>query len=69
MIRNCHYVYNLLAINFSRIQYQRRLINSINMSATTQLSEIVKKLNEFAPVNLAEEWDNVGLLIEPSTQR
>lgn len=31
------------------------------------LSDVVTKLNEFAPLSLAESWDNVGLLIEPST--
>uniref|UniRef100_A0A182ML18 NIF3-like protein 1 n=1 Tax=Anopheles culicifacies TaxID=139723 RepID=A0A182ML18_9DIPT len=29
------------------------------------LQEVVSKLNEFAPENLAEKWDNVGLLVEP----
>uniref|UniRef100_A0A182SMY5 NIF3-like protein 1 n=1 Tax=Anopheles maculatus TaxID=74869 RepID=A0A182SMY5_9DIPT len=29
------------------------------------LQEVVGKLNEFAPENLAEKWDNVGLLVEP----
>lgn len=30
------------------------------------LATVVSKLNEFAAVSLAEKWDNVGLLIEPS---
>ena len=30
------------------------------------LKEVVAKLNEFAPLHLAEKWDNVGLLVEPS---
>ena len=30
------------------------------------LREVTKKLNEFAPLHLAEKWDNVGLLVEPS---
>lgn len=33
------------------------------------LSSIVSKLNDFAPLSLAESWDNVGLLIEPATPR
>ncbi|KAJ6640248.1 NIF3-like protein 1 [Pseudolycoriella hygida] len=33
------------------------------------LSEIVGVLEEFAPLSLAESWDNVGLLIEPSKPR
>ncbi|XP_071604034.1 NIF3-like protein 1 [Heliangelus exortis] len=30
------------------------------------LREIVSALNDFAPLSLAESWDNVGLLVEPS---
>lgn len=30
------------------------------------LREVTNKLNEFAPLHLAEKWDNVGLLVEPS---
>lgn len=30
------------------------------------LNEIVNRLTSFAPLSLAEDWDNVGLLIEPS---
>ena len=30
------------------------------------LKEVTKKLKEFAPLHLAEKWDNVGLLVEPS---
>lgn len=33
------------------------------------LPEMVRVLEEFAPVSLAEKWDNVGLLIEPSKPR
>ena len=32
-----------------------------------ELNEVVKQLNLFAPTSLAEKWDNVGLLIEPSS--
>lgn len=31
-----------------------------------ELKEVVTKLNIFAPLQLAEKWDNVGLLVEPS---
>lgn len=31
-----------------------------------ELKDVVKKLHEFAPLQLAEKWDNVGLLVEPS---
>ncbi|XP_067938971.1 NIF3-like protein 1 [Watersipora subatra] len=30
------------------------------------LNEVVKKLESIAPLRLAESWDNVGLLVEPS---
>lgn len=33
------------------------------------LKSVVEKLNFFAPLRLAESWDNVGLLIEPHTPR
>lgn len=33
------------------------------------LPEMVKALEEFAPLSLAEKWDNVGLLIEPTKPR
>eukprot|EP00026_Physarum_polycephalum_P010459 Phypoly_transcript_10623.p1 GENE.Phypoly_transcript_10623~~Phypoly_transcript_10623.p1 ORF type:complete len:425 (+),score=72.70 Phypoly_transcript_10623:147-1277(+) len=31
------------------------------------LSAVVSVLKNFAPLNLAEKWDNVGLLVEPSS--
>ena len=30
------------------------------------LREVVRKLEKFGPTSLAEKWDNVGLLVEPS---
>lgn len=33
------------------------------------LPEMVRVLEKFAPLGLAEKWDNVGLLIEPSKPR
>ena len=33
------------------------------------LKEVVSKLESLAPTSLAESWDNVGLLIEPSGQK
>lgn len=33
------------------------------------LQDIVKVLTDYAPLSLAESWDNVGLLIEPFTKR
>jgi len=34
-----------------------------------ELKKVVSKLEEFAPSKLAESWDNVGLLIEPSSEK
>lgn len=31
-----------------------------------ELKTVVRKLNKFAPTTLAESWDNVGLLVEPT---
>lgn len=31
-----------------------------------KLDQVVKQLESFAPISLAEKWDNVGLLIEPA---
>merc|ERR1711970_786350 len=33
------------------------------------LKEVVSKLESFAPSSLAESWDNVGLLVEPSEEK
>ena len=35
-------------------------------TAAMELGKVVEKLEELAPSTLAEEWDNVGLLVEPS---
>eukprot|EP01132_Coremiostelium_polycephalum_P013617 gene13617-16573_t len=37
------------------------------MSTTVNYNEVVKKLGELVPLSLAEKWDNVGVLVEPST--
>jgi dinuclear metal center YbgI/SA1388 family protein len=34
-----------------------------------KLSNVIEQLNAIAPLNLAEEWDNVGLLINPLKPR
>lgn len=34
-----------------------------------KLDQVVKQLESFAPITLAEKWDNVGLLIEPSSDK
>lgn len=45
------------------------IYNSAVNNKMTSLSSIVNILNEFAPLHIAEHWDNVGLLIEPFTPR
>ena len=35
-------------------------------SSNMNLNEVVCRLKRFAPLTLAEDWDNVGLLVEPS---
>jgi len=55
-------------INNKNINTNLNIKNTEIMSAFS-LNEILFKLNEFAPENLAECWDNVGLLIEPYTSR
>jgi dinuclear metal center YbgI/SA1388 family protein len=36
-------------------------------SSAVDLKDLLKVLQKFAPLQLAEKWDNVGLLIEPLT--
>lgn len=35
--------------------------------AGVPLKTVVKKMDDFAPRSLAESWDNVGLLVEPTS--
>lgn len=42
---------------------------SQSLSKYLTLEEMVCELEKFAPLDLAESWDNVGLLVEPSTPR
>ena len=37
------------------------------MLAGLELKSVLTKLETLAPLCLAEDWDNVGLLIEPSS--
>ncbi|XP_006004863.1 NIF3-like protein 1 isoform X1 [Latimeria chalumnae] len=39
---------------------------AVTQRATMDLSKVVSSLDEFAALSLAESWDNVGLLVEPS---
>ena len=49
----------------------KRLFKNIYLSGACyhsmmDLKEVVTRLNGFAPLHLAQNWDNVGLLVEPS---
>lgn len=39
----------------------------LKFRAMATVQSIVRELDRFAPLALAEKWDNVGLLLEPST--
>ena len=41
-------------------------ISNITSYGSIDLNTIVKRLEEYAPLNTATDWDNVGLLVEPS---
>ncbi|XP_064518102.1 NIF3-like protein 1 [Pseudopipra pipra] len=43
-----------------------RALGRLPARALMDLRELVSALNYFAPLSLAESWDNVGLLVEPS---
>ena len=50
----------------ARIYSTSRTYTASSLSLAMNLKEIVKTLEAIAPSATAEEWDNVGLLIEPS---
>lgn len=47
----------------------RRLSHSAHRSDLMDLKEILQVMEQLAPLSLAEPWDNVGLLVEPTTSR
>jgi len=51
----------LTAVNGCNFQ---RLLST---AAKMELTEVVARLQQFAPTWLSETWDNVGLLVEPSS--
>lgn len=71
------------AARFSRLQTQFTLLfapavhtspvcsisQSTNCSSKMELKEVVQVLEQLAPLSLAESWDNVGLLVEPTKLR
>lgn len=48
----------------------RRLVSVLSKFTRkmASLSSVLQELEAFAPLKLAEKWDNVGLLIEPSAK-
>lgn len=53
---------------FAKSRYYSQIVMQEEQNYFT-LPEMVRALEEFAPLSLAEKWDNVGLLIEPSKPR
>ncbi|GAM24248.1 hypothetical protein SAMD00019534_074230, partial [Acytostelium subglobosum LB1] len=51
---------------FLNNQYQYNQLNN-KIRQMTSFREVVNVLNEITPLELAGSWDNVGVLIEPST--
>lgn len=47
----------------------RCLSVSAHCSGLMELKEVLQVLEQLAPLSLAESWDNVGLLVEPSKPR
>lgn len=47
----------------------RRLSHSAHSPGPMELKEVLQVLEQLAPLSLAESWDNVGLLVEPSKPR
>ncbi|KAF4518686.1 hypothetical protein B566_EDAN002721 [Ephemera danica] len=48
------------------LAFSRRMAMNLKVPTGLPLSTMVKKLEDFAPSWLAESWDNVGLLLEPT---
>ena len=62
------------SISFSGVEpvniYIRKIMGGDSLKCDgTPLKVILNKLFIFADLSLAEKWDNVGLLIEPTTER
>lgn len=38
---------------------------TVDANDSFALRNVLKKIESFAPLHLAESWDNVGLLVEP----
>lgn len=59
------FIRNLKTHNkFLNTQLIKRYISN-QIDSTMDLKLVVKRLQEYANLNLAADWDNVGLLVEP----
>lgn len=47
----------------------RQLSHSAQRSDLMDLKDVLQVMEQLAPLSLAESWDNVGLLVEPSKSR
>uniref|UniRef100_G3NXP5 NIF3-like protein 1 n=1 Tax=Gasterosteus aculeatus aculeatus TaxID=481459 RepID=G3NXP5_GASAC len=52
-----------------RLPPARRFSRSACPPGPMELKEVLQVLEQLAPLSLAESWDNVGLLVEPSESR
>ena len=62
MIKNSFFLI-FLFLNFENLNFQT--INNSTLGSI-DLKVLVQRLEEYAPLNTATDWDNVGLLVEPS---
>uniref|UniRef100_UPI003AAE2A90 NIF3-like protein 1 isoform X1 n=2 Tax=Centroberyx gerrardi TaxID=166262 RepID=UPI003AAE2A90 len=51
------------------LPFPRCLSHSAHYTGPMDLKEVLQVLEQLAPLSLAESWDNVGLLVEPSKAR
>lgn len=52
-----------------RQPFQRLSFHSTTTMSSLTLRSVVDEFNRLAPLTLAESWDNVGLLVEPSSPK
>ena len=48
-------------------RWRAEMSSKTDVTEGVSLSEVVRRLDENAPLSIAESWDNVGLLLEPSS--
>lgn len=53
----------------ARFSSTRSLFHSTHSPGLMELKEVLQVMEQLAPLSLAESWDNVGLLVEPSKSR